>query len=188
MEAETSYSAVPFQAPAGSEIMGKVVKSYFENLERDVVAPVLGRYNLEVGNINPDDWYPLQLYYDIDKEIYKDPNGSSALVAIGKATMANLLALLPYKTLEDYILHGLNSIATRSFIRNVPSNFGFIVTNLGHQHYRVKSNMPAPNESVFGSLWEACRLLKKENESFTVTPVEGYPGNDVCATLEIRWG
>ncbi len=168
--------------------MGKVVKGYFHNLERDIVAPVLGRYNIDPEKISDGEWYPLQLYYDIDKEIYKGPNGSTALVAIGKATMANLLSLVTYKTLEDYITQGLNSIATRSFIRNVPSNFGFIATKLDHQRYQVKSNMPAPNESIFGSLWEACRLLKKETESFSVIPVEGYPGNDICATFEIKWG
>ena len=183
----TPYIAVPFHAPEGSEIMGKVVKSYFHNLERDIFAPVLERYGLSLDSIGDEDWYPLQLYYDIDKEIYNGANGSSALVAIGKATMANLLSLVSYESLEDYLTNGLNSIATRAFIRNVPSDFGFIVTKLDAQKYQVKSNIPSANESAYGSLWEACRLLKQEDEKFVVKAVEGYPGNDICATFEISW-
>lgn len=184
---EASYVAIPFQAPEGSEIMGRVVKSYFNNLEESIVLPVLERHNLRVDTMDDGDWFPLQLYYDIDKEIYNGANGSNALVAIGKATMANLLSRTTYKGIEDYLVNGLSTIAGRSFIRNVPANFGFIVTKVEDKRYHVKSNLPSANESVYGSLWEACRLLRAEGESFTVTPVAGYPGNDISATFEISW-
>lgn len=188
MGTELSYKAVPFQAPEGAEIMGKVVKSYFVNLAQETFAPVLEKYDLHLEDIDEDEWYTLQLYYDIDMEIYKNSGGSSALVAIGKATMANLLSQLPYKSIGDYFDNGLNSIATRAYLRNVPAEFGFIVSKLGEKHYRISSNLPASNETVYGSLWEACRILSQEGESFTVKPVEGYPGNDICATFEVYWG
>lgn len=181
------YVAVPFQAPEGAEIMGRVVKSYFNNLEQDVFLPVLEKHHLKRDEIEDGGWYPLQLYYDIDMEIYKGLNGSSALVAIGKATMANLLARVSYKSLEDYLLNGLSTISGRSFIRNVPAEFGFVVTKIGEKHFHIKSNMPSANESIYGSLWEACRLLKEENETFRINPIIGYPGNDVSATFEVIW-
>jgi len=183
----TPYQAVPFKAPEGSEIMGRVVKSYFDNLESDMFLPVLERHNLRPNEMSDDQWYPLQVYYDIDKEIYKGVNGASALVAIGKATMANLLSRTTYTTLEDYLVNGLGTIAGRSFIRNVPDSFGFVVTKIGNKHFHIKSNMPSANESIYGSLWEACRLLKGEKETFRINPIIGYPGNDISATFEVTW-
>ncbi len=186
MSAEMPYQAVPFQAPEGSEILGRVVKVYFSNLESHIVEPVLKRHGLSLDMIQDDQWYPLQMYYDIDAEILKSPSGSSALVAIGKASMANLLSTGAYASIEDYLSTGLNSITTRGYVRNAPPTFGFIVTKLGEKHFQVKSNLPASNETVYGSLWEACRLLKQEGENFVVRPTEGYPGNDICATFEIE--
>lgn len=181
-----SYEAVPFQAPENSEILGRVVKVYFSNLESNIINPVLEKHGLSLDSIQDDQWYPLQMYYDIDAEIFKGPNGASALVAIGKASMANLLSTGAYTSIEDYLDNGLNSITSRGYTRNVPPTFGFIVTRLGEKHYQVKSNIPAANETVYGSLWEACRLLKKDSEKFVVKPVHGFPGNDICATFEIE--
>jgi hypothetical protein len=164
------------------------LRAYFTNLESDFVVPIVARYGLRLDEIDTNQWYSLQLYYDIDKEIYQGINGSEALVAIGKATIANMLSRSSYVDLEDYLLNGLTTLAARDFIRNVPETFGFFVSKIAPNRFRLQSNLPAANETIYGAVWEACRMLKHPDQTFTLIPVEGFPGNDICATFEVQLG
>lgn len=183
---EVVYRAVPFHAPEGSEIIGIAVKGYFNNLQQDSIQPILDQYNLKSEDIDDNGWYPLQTLYDVDKEIYKQPGGNLNLVAVGKAIASNVLDS-SITDLEEFLNVHLNRTATTA-IRNVPEGFGYIVEKIGHQHYRITSNVPTSNDTVYGYLWEVCRLLKKPTEEFVLTPISGYPGNQEAAVLEVKWG
>ncbi len=114
------------------------------------------------------------------------PNGTSALVANGKAIGENFFD--PSANGIEAFLHDVLNTVVVGALRNVPSGIGYIVEKLGHQHYRVTNNLPSDNETVYGYLWESCRRYRRDNERFIVEPVSGYPGSTESAVFEVKWG
>jgi hypothetical protein len=180
----SNYQAVIFEAPQGSEVIGGLLLPYFDNLATRELDPILKAHGLNRTDVNPDAWYSLQILMDISRELSKTV-GSSGDIAIGKAFAPMLIQNYNVKSIEQFFEETVN-MAVRTGLRNVPDSYGYRVDKLGHQNYRITSNLPSPNGISYGSFWEACRLLKKDGETFTVKAIRGF-GNDflVPAILEI---
>lgn len=62
------YVATPFVAgKPNTEVIGQVVISFSENLESDVIAPILPKHGLD--NIQPDQWYSHQAWMNLLKDL-----------------------------------------------------------------------------------------------------------------------
>ncbi|MEO1442915.1 MAG: hypothetical protein AAFV33_21120, partial [Chloroflexota bacterium] len=101
-----------FKAPDGAEIMGLGILGVFESLAKEQVDPILKTHNLSRDDIQPDGWYSLQLYYDLNKQMYDKPGGPMTLVAIGKATAANVTDPAAIGSVENFVTQELNRAAT----------------------------------------------------------------------------
>src|SRR5215207_2565726 len=65
-----------------SEISGRLVLAFTQNLHRDEMRPILLKYNLEPTD--PDGWYPQQRLLDVFRDIQAgNSNVAQTLVAIG---------------------------------------------------------------------------------------------------------
>jgi len=184
--AHATYSSNPFTAPEGSEIIGLAVRANFTNLVPEVWNPILEKYDLKESDIDDNAWYPYQLALDLTREVAMQQGGTSALVANGKS-LAQSLNTDEIKDVEEFLTVWMERIV-KSALRNIPDDMGYVITKLGDKHFRVASNMPADNDTIYGYMWESCRRLMKENEIFTVRPVSGYPGNKESAVFEVTWG
>jgi hypothetical protein len=180
----SNYQAVVFQAPQGSEVIGGLLLPYFDNLAGRELDPILKAHGLNRADVNPDAWYSFQILLDISREL-SNAGSSSGDIAIGKAYAPLLIQNYHVKSIEQFFEETIN-LAVRTGVRNVPESYGYLVHKLGHQQYRITSNLPSANGISYGSFWEACRLLKKDGETFTVKAIRGF-GNDflVPAILEI---
>jgi hypothetical protein len=65
----SKYHAKIYEAPEGSEIIGALIFPYFNNLASNEIDPILEKHNLTKESIIADGWYPMQLVYDISKEV-----------------------------------------------------------------------------------------------------------------------
>ncbi|MEL6309328.1 MAG: hypothetical protein AAFN11_18510 [Chloroflexota bacterium] len=181
-----SYKAESFVAPEGSEIIGLAVRANFTNLVPEIWNPILEKYDLKASDIDDNAWYPYQLALDLTRQVANQPGGQSALVANGKSIAENLNTD-EIKDIEDFLTVWMERIV-KSALRNIPDDMGYIVEKVDDQHFRVASNIPADNDTIYGYMWESCRRLVKAREKFTVRPVSGYPGNKERAVFEVKWG
>lgn len=174
-----------FEAPAGAEIMGVAILGFYENFEQETVTALLSERGLSKGSIRPDGWYDLQIYFDIYRDLLKQPNGTSDLVNIGKATAQNITQPREIDGLEGFITTELQRSAT-GVIRNVPDGYGYTIEQLGPNHYRVVNDTGAPNDLIYGYIWEGLRLVARRTH-FTFRPVTHYPSREHGAVFEIQW-
>jgi hypothetical protein len=165
-----------------SEISGRLVLAFTQNLHRDEIKPILRKYELEPTDA--DGWYPQQRLLDVFRDIEAGKtNVSQNLVAIGMKG-AETAAYPPHidsiKTamLALPVIHELNH-------RNIP-NVGreYEVEILGDTHIRVTNHSPYPNDTLYGFIWEIVKRFKTPEGRFTMRVVDRQAED---ATFDIRW-
>jgi len=178
----TQYIATPFVAATPEAIiLGKAVQAFAENLESDVVRPLLLKYGLDT--IDPEKWYPCQALLNVLRDVSEMPGGSNALVAVGKKTVET--AVMPPEV--DSIPKMLNSLNTGYHLnlRNVPAEDVHPVEVVSERVYRVTSNTPFPLNYTYGLVWGFAQRFRSPGEPFTVRIIESeYPGG----VFEVEWG
>lgn len=183
-----AYKAIQMQAPEGAEVMGAAILSWFDNLEMSVIQPILSKHGLKVDDVKPDGWYPFAIFNDIYREVYESAGGKTALIAVGKASARLVVKAEDYPGgLEQFITERLPK-DTRSFVRNVPEDYGFFVEKVGEHTFHATNNTNIPNDLMFGYLWETSRILKVVDRHFVVSPLTDYYNNPTeGATFKIEW-
>lgn len=174
-----------FEAPADAEIMGIGIRGVFENLADEQLAPILAEYNLSKDALDDEAWYSLQLYFDLYREIHNANSGYMHLVSIGKAIAANVTDPAAIGDLDTFVNQTLNETAT-TVIRNTPPGYGYIIEELGENHYAITNNTGSSNDLVYGYIWESVRLIAGKR-SFNFKPMKNYPSDQVGATFELSW-
>lgn len=175
-----------FEAPRGAEIMGLGIIGIFDTLAQDQIDPILEQHNLRKRDIRENEWYPLQLYYDLYRAIYSAPGGSQNLVAVGKSMAQGLIDSQQVNSIDDFLTNVLNSL-TEGLVRNTPKDYGYLVDRLDTNYYQVMNNTGASNDLIFGFIWESVRMLSA-GRSFKVAPVEGYyQDSPEGATFRVEW-
>jgi len=178
----TQYIATPFVAGTPEAIvLGQVVQAFAENLEADVVRPLLPKYGLD--NIDPEKWYPHQSWMNVLRDLSEMPGGSNALVALGKKVVETAV-MPPEIDSIPKILNALHAIHHLN-LRNVPAEEGYTIEVVSEQVYRVIHNTPNPRDAIYGFIWGLAQRFRSPGEPFTVRIIESeYPGG----VFEVEWG
>lgn len=182
MSVTGKYIAQPFVAGTPqAEVIGQVVLAFAENLEADVIQPLLPKHGLD--NIDPEKWYPHQSWMNLLKELSEMPGGQSALVAFGKkvvetAAMPPELDSIPKVLAALQAIHHLN-------LRNIPADEGYWLEEKGENIIHVYHNTPNPLDSIYGFIWGLAQRFRGPNEPFSVKIV---PSDHPGGVLEVRWG
>lgn len=183
---QTAYKAVQFKAPEGAEVSGMILLAYVNNLESAITQPILDSYGFEPDNLDPNQWYPNQMFLDIEKKIYETNGGQNALVAIGKSAVENYIPPEGVETLEDAI-QALPDVYTTNQ-RNLPEGYGWIVKKQGDRHYHFINNTGTTNHGAYGYVWALCNKMKADGQRVRVVPISGFGPNSTEPTiLEIKW-
>lgn len=180
------YVATPYVAGSpNAEVIGQTVLAFVDNLEADVIAPLLPKHGLD--KIDPEGWYSHQAWMDVLKDLSALPGASSAFVAFGRKVVEN--AVMPPEV--DSIPKVLNLLHTIHHLnlRNVPEQEGYSVEQKGEHHYWVYHNTPNPDDAIYGFIWGLVARYKAPGEHFVVRRVTGvenpaHPGS----IFEIKWG
>ena len=182
------YIAKQFQPHPDMEVLGATLITLNHNLREDITDPIFAKYNLDADHLQPDEWYPAVVLSDVQKEIHAKGRGSSALVAMGKALAIENLTQGKVNSIEDFIA-GFKNVQQHEVLRNYPEGYGWSTEKVGEQRYRVTNNTDAPNDIVYGYLWETLRQLISEHEHFQVLPIKNFgPDAEDGAVYEISWG
>ncbi len=180
------YVAKPYVAGSPEAlVIGQVVQAFSQNIEADVIEPLLPKYGL--NDIEPDEWYPHQSWMNVLHDIGQLPGAQSTFVAFGRqvvqsAVMPPEIDSIP-KVLE--LLHTIHHLN----LRNIPDEEGYAVRQIGERHYWVYHNTPNPNDAIYGFIWGLVARYKAPNEQFIVRQVDNpHPEEIPGSVFEIKWG
>jgi hypothetical protein len=178
------YIADLTHAPPGSEMIGKFIQDWVDNVQRDVTAPIIEHYGITY--LDPDGWYPLDIVVDLFADFRQREGGSMALVAMGKASAEPVQNMFQFRSIEDYLERCGEPF--RAAIRNIPDEYGLLVEYRGDTVCEITNNSIVPNEMIYGYIWEMCSLITGDGGSFTLAPISGYtPGGTERAVFELEW-
>lgn len=180
------YVAQPFIAGTPqAEVIGQTVLAFSQNLEADVIAPLLPKYGFDT--IDPESWYPHQNWMNVLRELSQMDGSTTAFVAFGKqvvqaAVMPPEIDSIPKALDLLHTIHHLN-------LRNIPEDEGYAIRKLSERHYLVFHNTPNPDDAIFGFIWGLAARYKHPNEQFVVRQVPNPATDETPGTVfEVKWG
>ncbi|PJF43363.1 MAG: hypothetical protein CUN50_00095 [Candidatus Thermofonsia Clade 1 bacterium] len=149
------------QAPKDMLISGQAIRAIVQSIEFDSIRPhmeeIFSVYGLP-PSIDPDAWYPLQLYYDITKRL-----NSEQLISIG-VRVINVANFPPeidsiQKAIELLMAtHHLN-------LRNVPEGDGYSDYHFDDHRITFRENTTFPHDLMYGYIYGLVQRYKKPGEA-----------------------
>jgi hypothetical protein len=181
------YIAQKFVAPSPeAQSIGASLMIYVRNFLAKDMAPILAKHGL--SNIDPNQWYPMQLALNIQHDIYvSGKDVTEKLVAAGIQFSHDWPFPPETKTVTD-ALYTLSHMGNR-VSRNVPAGFGNSMQTVGENHIRLFLNTPFTDDAFYGVVWGLVNRFKQKDNMFVVRIIdnpdpENYPGT--C--FDIKWG
>ena len=181
------YVAKPFVAGTPqAEVIGQTMQAFVDNIAAPVIEPILKEHGLD--EIEPDKWYPHQIWMDILKNIGESLGGeaSSAYVAFGKQVVKNAIMPPEIKTIPD-ALNALHAIHHAN-LRNIPAKEGYSIEVVTEKHYIVYHNTPNPDDAIYGFLWGMAARFKQPDEMFLVQMIDNPAPEKARSAYEVKWG
>jgi hypothetical protein len=169
-----------------AEIIGQAMLGFINNLRYDDLIPLLQQYG--VDKIDPDRWYPQQIFLDI----YRDMQN-------GKINSSENMVAIAVKIVETAVFPpGINSVETmiqamsmiyKANIRNVPETEGYWGEIVGPGHAIVKDNSPYLPDSTYGFLWALVKRFRPEGSKFVVRILNPNAGvtDDEPVVFDVEW-
>ena len=165
-----------------SEISGRLVLAFTQNLKRSEIEPILNQYRLEPTD--PNAWYPQQSLLDVFRDIQNGyTNVAQNLIAIGmkgSETAAYPPEIFSIETgLRALpVIHELNH-------RNIP-NVGqeYEVKLLAARHLQVTNHSPYPNDTLYGFIWGIAKRFNSPQGTFQLRMIDPTAED---AAFDITW-
>lgn len=171
-----------------SEVYGAAMLAFVISINYTNFHTILEKY--DVVHIEPEKWYPQQLWLDIFSDISSQPGASANLVSIGMkivdtAPMPPEVQALPFKD----IMLGFNQGSYLA--NNRGKDIGGIETQiLSDQHILMIDKTPYPDDFVYGAYYAMARRFLPKGTKFTVkyeddTPRREFGGE--ATRVHIMW-
>jgi hypothetical protein len=178
------YIADQTQAPAGSEMLGQSIADWTDNLAQHITDPVFHKYDLI--EINPENWYSLDIVVDLYQEIKQSDGGGTALTAMGKASAGPVQQACNFSSFKDFLSNAGEPFKVA--IRNIPEEYGLLVEEVGERHYKITNNSIVPNSMIYGYLWEMLRIINQGRYDYTFKPAGGFDIEaPVRGVFDLQW-
>lgn len=183
----SAYVAKPYVAGTpDAEVMGSTMIAFTENLEFDRISQLLEDHNLTT--IDPDRWYPHQLWMDVLHDIERQLGGeaTSAFVAFGRQVVETAAMPDAIQTIPD-ALNALHAIHHAN-LRNVPEEEGYALEVISDNEYIVYHNTPNPDDAIYGFLWGMAARFKRPGEMFVVEKIKNERPDSARSAFRVKWG
>ncbi len=149
------------EAPEGTLISGQALQSFVQSAEFDSIRPHLEEVFRAYGlppEIDPNEWYPLQLSHDITKRL----NGEQ-LVSIG----VRLITSAAFPPEIDSIQKAIELLmATYHLnVRNVPEGDGYSDYHFDDRRITFREDTTFPHDVMYGYIYGLVQRYKKPGES-----------------------
>ena len=167
-----------------TEIIGQAILPGLAGLG-DAVLPFLQKYGL--GNLNPEQWYPLHAWLSVIYDISSGDNPMFDQVAIGMKVVDN--ALFPPEI--NSIPSVMHSINTAYYMNHRNGEIGFYrAEDIGERQIKMVAETPYPDFMNYGILYGAARKFQPPDAHLIVRHDDTAPctrtGGSSC-TYYISW-
>ena len=169
------------EATDDAKVIGQVMLAFLDNLQAEEIRPVLEEIGVDA--IDPETWYPQQMFADIYSKLETMPNGTQNIVAIGVQTLDEL----EFPDEVDNIAAALQALPQMysAIHQNIPDTEGWVIDQIDDQHIQVTFQSPYSDYAAYGYLFSIARRFRPEGYIFSVIPDIKRDGTP--ATFNIKW-
>ncbi len=170
-----------------TEISGNAIKTYSKAIEKTYVDTVLDSYGIDT--IDPEAWYPLQIWLDVLNEIHLNLSSMSYFVTIGMS----IAEALPFpEHFNDLPLLDVLQLAPQGYtIDHRGDDIGSIDTEqIDERSLRFIVRTPYPDDFFYGVCYGLAQRFAGPDQMFTVQYDNSMPRRDLGGqqtVIEIRW-
>lgn len=169
-----------------AEVYGQAMLAFVESIRFENFKPILAKHGL--SEIDPQKWYPQQLWLDVFNDIESDNDSMSNMVSIGMKIAETAPPELDSVPFVD-LMKGFGENSYAAFNRG--EDIGYIDTEVvGDKHLVMVDATPYPDEFVYGAYYAMARRFLPNGSDFTVAYDEDEPrrstGGDVTK-VHIQW-
>jgi hypothetical protein len=146
----TAFIARPFVCanPDKEEVLGLALDCLASNRSSEIIRPIMDKYGLDTYDLNK--WYRTQPLLHALRELYTEPGGDEAFIAIGQKLAEQYPFEHGVRTVQDAVL-ALNQ-AYHKVHRGIHSEEGFSINKVQPNILVVTNNTPLPGELIYGML------------------------------------
>ncbi len=154
-----------FECPPDTEIKGEVLLPFINNLNADMIRPILAKHNLT--EINPEQWYTLQRWLDVLKDLSTQDESMFNFVAIGLAVgeTAPLPPGIEQVPFEVFFLNMYPQAYKMQFRNTIPGTVS--VEKVADKHLLFKIDNPFPPDLVYGAIFGLAKRLMPASAQYT---------------------
>lgn len=148
-----------------AEVYGKAMLAFTESINYQNLKPILEKHRLT--EIDPERWYPQQVWLDVFNDVVETTNSISNLVSIGMKIAET--AMLPSSSEVSFIdlMLGFGEMSYKA--NNRGSDIGYIETRVVDDHHLIMIDAtPYPDEFVYGAYYGVARRFLPEGTALTV--------------------
>ncbi len=168
-------------------VLGQAMMAFIQSINFTNFQPILSRYNL--AKIEPQKWYPQQIWLDVFNEINTNRNSSDNLVSIGMKVVET--AQYPPEFESWSLIRQITMMGEIYVMNNRGADIGKITPEIvNDNHVIMHDSTPYPDDFVYGAYYALARRFTAPNFKFSVKFDENIPrrGQGGDATLvHIMW-
>lgn len=137
-----------------AEVYGHAMLAFTESINFQNLKPILEKHNLL--SIEPDKWYPQQIWLDVFNDVVASQNSTSNLVSVGMKIAET--AVVPPDMEISFVDLMLGFGANSYCANNRGKDIGFIETRIvDEKHLVMVDGTPYPDEFVYGAYYGMAR-------------------------------
>lgn len=147
------------------EVKGRVIQSASRCINKEDIIPILKKYDLVT--VDPETWYPLQLWLNILKDVSTQNNSTYNFVSLGLKLVEDIPFLPEWKDLSfEQMLH----FVPQSYaMDHQGGDIGSIdIEKINAQHIRLVLRVPYPDDLFYGTTYGVARRFAPAYIQFTV--------------------
>ncbi len=161
-----------------AEIFGGSVLALIKMMQYDEIEDVLKKYHLT--EVDPNQWYPLQLTLDIISEVADRPNAPVNLVSLGMTAAELGIQRLPPEKLNLTVEEALRMYGEEIYpARHRGGDVGKIwVEPVDATHCIIHARVPYPDDQIYGIMYGYARHFRPEGKSVALAFDPDKPRHD----------
>jgi hypothetical protein len=169
-----------------AEVYGGAMLAFVESIRFENFKPILEKHGLQA--IDPQKWYPQQLWLDVFNDIVQEDDSMSNMVSIGMKIAETAVEGLTGISFVDLMLgFGKNSYEAN----NRGADIGTIETRIiDDKHILMVDGTPYPDEFVYGAYYAMARRFLPAGSDFTVAYDTDEPTRNqggAVTKVHIQW-
>ncbi len=170
-----------------AQVLGQAMDAFIQSINFTNFQAILSQYNLT--KIEPQKWYPQQIWLDIFNEINASGNSTENLVSIGMKVIET--AQYPPDFESWPIIRQITMMGEIYVINNRGADIGKITPEVvSDNHVIMHDSTPYPDDFIYGAYYALARRFTPAGSGFVVKFDENIPrrgqGGDVTL-VHIMW-